>query len=102
MITSRTQVREAYLSRWLTPLNQPYNTLLQQDQAALLGMGHAAASTQSTAVGLIYQTLRTQASILAYSDVFRICAVAAFCIVPFTLLLSNFRPGKGAKPAAGH
>ena len=102
LITSRTQVREAYLSRWLTPLNQPYNALVQQDQAALLSMGHAAATTRDTAVGLIYQTLRTQASVLAYSDVFRYCAIAAFCVVPFTFLLSNYRPAKGAKPAAGH
>ncbi len=102
LITTRTQVREAYLSRWLTPLNQPYNTLLQQDQAALLSMGHAASTTRSTAQGLIYQTFHQQASVLAYSDVFRLCAVAAFCVVPFTLLLSKFKPGKGAKPAAGH
>ncbi len=102
LITTRTQVREAYLSRWLTPLNQPYNTLLQQDQASLRSMGHTAADAQSTAVGLIYQTLRTQASVLAYSDVFLICAAAAFCIVPFTLLLSNFKPVKGGRAPAGH
>ncbi len=101
LVTTRTQVREAYLSRWLTPLNQPYNTLLQQNQAALVSMGHSPADAQSTAVGLIYQTFRTQASVLAYTDVFHVCAVAAFCVVPFTLLLSNFKPGKGAKPAGG-
>ncbi len=102
LITTRTQVHTAYLSRWLTPLNQPYNALLQQDQASLLSMGHAASTTRDTAVGLVYQTLRTQASVLAYSDVFQICAAAAFCIVPFTFMLSSVRPGKGAKPSAGH
>ena len=102
LITTRTQVREAYVSRWLTPLNQPYNTLVQQDQAALLSMGHAASTTHDTAVGLIYQTMRTQASVMAYSDVFMICAVAAFCIVPFTFLFSNYKPGPGAKAPAGH
>jgi DHA2 family multidrug resistance protein len=101
LITTRTQVREAYLSRWLTPLNQPYNTLVQHDQATLLSMGHAAATTQDTAVGLIYQTLRTQASVLAYSDVFRYCAIASFMIVPFTFFLSNYKPGKGAPRAGG-
>ena len=102
LITTHTQIREAYLSRWLTPLNQPYNALLQQSQSALQSMGQTPDSAQSAAVGLIYQTLRTQAAVLAYSDVFRLCAVAAFCIVPFTLMLSNFKPGAGQKPAAAH
>ena len=102
LITSRTQIREAYLSTWMTPLNQPYNTLLQQDRATLLSMGHPASTTEQTAIGLIYQTFRQQASVLAYSDVFMICAVAAFAIVPFTFLFSNYRPGAGQKPPAAH
>ncbi len=102
LITQRTQVREAYLSSWMTPLNQPYNALLQTDQATLLSMGHAAATTQSTATGLIYQTFHTQAAVLAYCDVFGICAVAAFAIVPFTFLFSNYKPGPGERAPAGH
>ncbi len=102
LITTRTQTREAYISRWLTPLNQPYNTLVQQDEAALRSMGHPAAATHDIAVGLIYQTFHQQASVLAYSDVFCICAVAAFLIVPFTFLFSNYKPGAGAKPSVGH
>jgi hypothetical protein len=72
------------------------------DQSALLSMGHAASTTQATATGLIYQTYRTQASVLAYAQVFELCAVAAFCIVPVAMLFSNYKPGPGAKPAAGH
>jgi DHA2 family multidrug resistance protein len=102
LITSRTQVREAYLSRWMTPLNQPYDTLVQQYRSALVAMGHAKSTTENTAVGLIYQTFHTQASVLAYSDVFMICAVAAFLIVPFTFLFSNYKPGAGARPSGGH
>jgi DHA2 family multidrug resistance protein len=102
LITSRTQIRQGYLSTWMTPLNQPFNTLVQHDRAALLSMGHAASTTETTAMGLIYQTFRTQASVLAYSDVFMICAVAAFAIVPFTFLFSNYRPGAGQAPRGGH
>ena len=102
LITTRTQVRTAYLAQNLTPLNQPYNDLVQRDQAALLSMGHAAGTTHDTAVGLIYQMLRTQASVLAYSDVFSMCAIAAFCIIPLTFLFSNYRPGAGAKAPAAH
>ncbi len=102
LITSRTQVREAYLSQHLSPLNPAYTTLVQQTQQSLINMGHPAAGTQDTAVGLIYQTLRTQASVMAYSDVFNICAIAAFCIVPMTFLFSNYKPGPGAKAPAAH
>ena len=102
LVTTRTQTREAYMSRWLTPLNQPYNALLQQDQAALRALGRPASTTHDTAVGLIYQTFHTQASVLAYVDIFHICAVAAFVIVPFTFLFSNYRPGAGARPNVGH
>jgi DHA2 family multidrug resistance protein len=102
LITQYTQIHESYLSQWMTPLNQPYNTLVQQYRATLLSMGHAASTTQATATGLIYQTFRTQASILAYSQVFELCAVAAFCIVPLALMFSNYKPGPGAKAPAAH
>ena len=102
LITQRTQVRQAYLSQWMTPFNQPYNTLVQHNQAALLASGHAAATTQSTAVGVVYQTFLTQASVLAYTDVFQICAIGAFCIVPLTFLFSNYKPAPGVKVQAGH
>jgi DHA2 family multidrug resistance protein len=102
LVTQHTQIREAYLSRWMTPFNQPFNTLVQQYQSTLLATGHAASTTQGTALGLIYQTFRTQASVLAYSDVFQLCAIASFCVVPVTFLFSNFKPSPGAKAPVGH
>jgi DHA2 family multidrug resistance protein len=102
LITDRTQVRQSYLSQWMTPLNQPYNQLIQQDQATLLSTGHAASTTQATATGLVYQTFLTQASVLAYSDVFMFCAVGAFCMLPLMMLFSNYKPAKGQKAPAAH
>jgi DHA2 family multidrug resistance protein len=102
LITSQTQTRQSYLSQWMTPLNQPYVTLVQQTRAALLASGHPDSTTQSIATGLIYQTFRTQASVLAYSDVFLYCAVGAFCIVPLTFLFSNYRPRPGQRGPAAH
>ena len=88
-ITQRTQIRTAYLVDHLNPFDQGYNMTLQSYQQTLLSTGHAAATTLSTATGQIYQMLRTQASVLAYSDVFAFCAIGAFCVVPFALLFSN-------------
>ena len=41
-----------------------------------------------------------QASIKAYVNVFEICAIAAFCIIPLTFLFKNTKPTGGAP--AGH
>ena len=88
-VTERTQVRTAHLVTHLTPFDQGYNLDIQRYQQALLGMGRAAETTMSTATGQIYQALRIQAQVLAYSDVFMYCAVAAFAVVPFAFLFSG-------------
>ncbi|HTZ69636.1 MAG TPA: DHA2 family efflux MFS transporter permease subunit [Acetobacteraceae bacterium] len=102
LIQQRLQVREAHLADWMTPLYQPFKTLLQQTEATLLSQGHAANTVASTATGVIYQTFITQAEVLAYGDVFRLCAIASFCIVPLTFLFSNYKPTPGARAPAAH
>jgi MFS transporter, DHA2 family, multidrug resistance protein len=47
---------------------------------------------------LVYTTLQTQASVLAYMDVFALCAILAFCVVPLTLLFKT--PKISGAPAA--
>jgi DHA2 family multidrug resistance protein len=98
MVTERTQTRTAYLGGHLNPFNQNYEQLLQRNAHALLGLGHAAGTTVDTARGMVYQTLRTQAQVLAYSDVFMYCAIGAFCVVPFAFLFSGVKKA-GAAPA---
>ncbi len=99
MITSRTQVHRAYLSRWLSPLNQPYATLLAQTERTLRDRQFPAAALHGTATGLIDATLTAQASILAYIDVFTATATLAFCMVPLAFLFSSGRAAKGGAPA---
>jgi DHA2 family multidrug resistance protein len=101
LITSRTQVHEAYLSYWMTPSNPAYDQLVQHDSAAIVAMGHAPSTAAATATGLIYQTFIKQAEVLAYCDVFRVCAVAAFILVPIAMMFTNYKPRPGAAPA-GH
>ena len=95
MVTERTQVRTAHLSEHLTPFNPAYNDTIQKHAQTLLGMGHAAATTTDTAMGMIYQTLRTQAQVMAYADVFYFCAIGAFFVVPFALLFSGVKAKGG-------
>ena len=98
-VTERTQVRTAHLVTHLTPFDQPYLDLVQRNTSALIASGYAKADAATRAMGLVYTTLRNQASVLAYSDVFLFCAILAFAVVPFTLLFSNIKSGGGAPPA---
>jgi DHA2 family multidrug resistance protein len=100
MVTERSQVRTAHLVDHLTPFDQPYKDLVQSNTNALVALGHSKADAASQAVGRVYSTLHTQASVLAYADVFLFCAVLAFCIVPMTFLFSNIKAARGGAPAA--
>jgi DHA2 family multidrug resistance protein len=99
-ITQRAQVHQTYLSQWVSPFNQPYQTLVATYEQALRAMGRAGAAVQNVAVGHIYQVYRLQASVLAYSDVFFYCAIVAFLMVPFCFLLSA-KTG-GGRPGGSH
>jgi DHA2 family multidrug resistance protein len=98
-ITERTQVRQSYLAQWANPFHQPFNQLIATYEQSLHSMGRAAASVHDIAVGRVYQVYRTQASVLAYSDIFLMLAVFAFTIVPFCFLLSSQKGGRGGPPA---
>jgi DHA2 family multidrug resistance protein len=94
---NRQQAHRAYLAEHLTPYDQPYQDLLARHTQALEGMGHTAHSAHDAAMGLINQTLNLQAAILSYMDLYAYTALAAFCLVPLTLL---FRAGVAGRSGA--
>ena len=87
--TERTQAVQAHLSRYMTPLQEGYNSYIQASEQALLMLGRAASSVQTEAVGRLYTTYRNQAAILGYSNTFQYLAVIGFIVVPFCFLISN-------------
>jgi MFS transporter, DHA2 family, multidrug resistance protein len=95
MGAERMQTHRAYLAGHLGTFDQPYQELLSRDTHALQAMGHTATGAHDAAMGLINQTLNQQAAILSYTDLYAYTAVAAFCIVPLTLL---FRSGVAGRP----
>ena len=99
MITEQTQVHRAYLSRHLTPLNQPFNDLVAQIEATLRARAFPG-DLHQTAVGLINQTLSAQSAFLAYIDVFSTAALIAFCMVPLVFLFRGTKPSGGAAAGA--
>ncbi|MGA2552888.1 MAG: DHA2 family efflux MFS transporter permease subunit [Burkholderiaceae bacterium] len=98
-VTERLQVRQAYLSTWLTPLNQPFNALIERNESALQAMGRATSTLHDAAVGMAYQTLQTQASVMAYADAFYYCALIAALVVPLTFLFSPIKAAGTPAPA---
>jgi len=95
MITERTQARQSYLAQWMSPFHQPFNDLVAQYERTLIAMGRAAGAAHDIALGKVYLTFRTQAQVLAYSDVFLYIAVIAFAVIPFCFLFTNAKGGGG-------
>jgi DHA2 family multidrug resistance protein len=101
-VTQRAQVRRAYLAENLTPFNQAYQQLLQTNTRVLHQLGHDGVAVAQTARGLVNQTLNQQAYILAYTDVFAYCAIAAFCVVPLAFLFRGSVARGGGGGGGGH
>jgi DHA2 family multidrug resistance protein len=99
LVTTRTQVHSAYLSRYDTPLHAPFRVLQAQYARAIEALGQSADAVQQMALGRLYQVLRTQASVSAYTDVFMLCAILAFAAVPLAFLFSPTK--RSAAPAPG-
>ena len=87
-ITQRSQVRQTYLSQWASPFHQPYQALIATYEHSLRAMGRVGVAAHDVAVGRVYQAFRAQVTVLAYADVFFYCAIIAFMVAPFCLLLS--------------
>ena len=91
----RLQAHRAHLAEHMSPFDQPYRELLSRHTHALEALGQTPGGAHDAAMGLINQTLNQQAAILSYSDLYAYSAVAAFCVVPLTLL---FRAGIAGRP----
>jgi MFS transporter, DHA2 family, multidrug resistance protein len=100
LIQQRAQVHQSYLSQWATPFYEPFNQLIARYQAALQGMGHVASVAHNLALGQAFQMFRAQVEVMAYSDVFKLCSILAFLMVPFCFFLSPIKGGRGAGAAA--
>jgi len=90
----RLQAHRAFLAEHLSPYDQPYQDLLARHTATLKAMGLSAAGAHDAAMGLINRTLNQQAAILSYMDLFAYTALAAFALVPLTLLFRSGTVGR--------
>jgi len=101
-ITSRTQVHQGYLAKWVDPFNQPFLTLIASYEQTLRTMGRVGDAAHTIAVGLVYQAYRVQAAVLAYADIFMYLAMVAAMMIPLSLLVSSQNRSGGAVPPPPH
>ena len=70
LITEHAQMRQSYLVDNLSNSSQPYVTLMQQLQQALINHGNSMQNAMQSAPGQVFSILQTQAATLSYIDVF--------------------------------
>jgi DHA2 family multidrug resistance protein len=99
-VTESAQRHQNFLAEWATPFHQPFNTLVATYENALVSAGQTAQAAHDMALGRVFQTIRTQAAILSYSDTFFYCALAAFAVVPLAFLMTSKKAAGG--PGAAH
>jgi DHA2 family multidrug resistance protein len=87
-ITERSQIHSAYLSEHMTPLSEPFQQAINNGALAVRNFALQLGDPVQVATGQMYKQLILQAQILSYVDIFSICALVAFILIPFCMLLS--------------
>lgn len=98
VLAQRAQFHQARLAEHVYSSNPHYQAMVQQMTEFFAQRGLPDAAARATAS--IGQTVLTQASLLAYIDVFKVLALLALSAIPLALLLRNVKPG--AAPAGAH
>ena len=93
------QRHQVYLSQNITPGKPAVIAMLQGLQAKLFTGGTDAYTAQRRALGLLYEGLQRQASLLAYTDNFRLLGYLALLCIPLALRFRSVRKPKPGEPA---
>jgi len=99
LLARHTQVHQNYLVENLTPLNPVYDQAVSGIQAALIQQGVSPSQAPMQALGVIYRTLIQQASMLAYTDCFRILGLVSLVLIPFMFVVKRVKLGAEGAPA---
>jgi MFS transporter, DHA2 family, multidrug resistance protein len=93
-LTTRQQFYQARYTETLNPLNPAYSSGIEHISHALIGRGQSQLQASHTAVGLVYQALLKQVSMLAFIDCFWVLMVFVAVITP-TIFLFRSGPDTG-------
>ena len=101
VLTQRTQFHQSRLAENTIPSSQAFHSTVQQMTKYFMAQGSSAGEANGQVMGFIGQLISTQATILAYIDVFYVCAITAALMIPLVLILVR-RVQNQAHAAAGH
>ncbi len=101
VLTQRTQFHQARLVENTIPSSTAFQSTLSQITKFFMSHGATAGDAKGQAMGMIGQMVHTQATILAYIDVFHVCAIAAALMIPLVLVMVR-RVHIHAQAAVGH
>ena len=87
VLFQRTQFHQARLVENTVPSSPVFQSTVQQMTQYFMSHGASATQANGQAMGFIGHLVQMQATILAYIDVFHVCAVAAAVMIPLVLLL---------------
>jgi DHA2 family multidrug resistance protein len=102
VLTQRTQFHQSRLAENTAPSSPAYHSTLQAMTRYFTQHGSTPTDAGKQAVGMIGQMIHTQAAIMAYIDVFYVCAIAAALTIPLVLLMIRHVQLHGRPAAAGH
>lgn len=100
MLDRRSQLHLERLTSHLTAYDTPYQLALRTSSRNFIRQGAAPAQAMSRAMGSIYQTAITQATLLSYLDVFKVMSVGALLMITVVFFLKTIKPGE--KGEGGH
>jgi len=87
VLAQRTQFHQSRLAEHTAPSSPVFQSTLKQVTNYFMQHGDSAAQAHNAAIGLFGQIIRTQATILAYIDVFHVCAITAAVMIPVVLVM---------------
>jgi DHA2 family multidrug resistance protein len=100
VLAHREQFHQARLAEAAIPSSTNYQNAVGAVTQYFQGAGSSASAAKGQALGWIGQQIASQASILAYIDVFWTLMLLALAAIPLALILKNVKLGKAAP--AGH
>jgi DHA2 family multidrug resistance protein len=101
VLAQRTQFHQSRLAENTIPSSPAFQSTLSQITKYFMAHGASAGDANGQAMGVIGQMVRTQATILAYIDVFHVCAIVAALMIPLVLIMVR-RVQIQAHAIAGH
>jgi DHA2 family multidrug resistance protein len=101
VLTQRTQFHQSRLAENTVPSSPIFHSTLQQLTKYFMSQGSSPGEANGQAMVFIGQLINSQATILAYIDVFHVCAIVAALMIPLVLILVR-RVQSQAQAAIGH